>query len=104
MRRFILEMIPWNGNGEPIRHELEEVLLEDGFDPFAWIDQPDKRYELHAHSHDEMIWVIRGSMRFKVGDRRFDLGPGDKLALPRGHQHEASVGADGCEYLVGQRR
>ena len=104
MRRVILEKVPWDGKETPIRHELEEALLEDGFDPFAWVDEPGKRYELHAHDHDESIWVIRGSMAFEVGGSSFELGPGDRLMLPRGQQHEASAGSEGCEYLVGQRR
>lgn len=104
MRRVTLAKIPWNGDGEPVRSKLEETLLEDGFDPFAWVDEPGKRYESHAHTHDESIWVIRGSMRFRVGDQLLELGPGDRLILPRGHQHEALAGPEGCEYLVGQRR
>lgn len=104
MRRFSLAKIPWNGDGQPVRHQLEETLLEDGFDPFAWVDEPGKSYELHSHTHDESIWVIRGSMMFKVSGTTFDLGPGDRLMLPRGSPHEAKAGPEGCEYLVGQRR
>jgi len=104
MRRITLAKVPWNGDGEPVRSRLEEVLLEDGFDPFAWVDEPGKSYGAHAHEHDESIWILRGSMQFRVGERLFDLGPGDRLMLPRGSQHEAKAGPDGCEYLVGQRR
>ncbi|HEY3175358.1 MAG TPA: cupin domain-containing protein [Candidatus Polarisedimenticolia bacterium] len=103
MRRFTLAKIPWNGDGPPVRSKLEESLLEDGFDPFAWVDEPGKRYDLHTHAHDESIWVIQGTMRFSVGAQVFDLGPGDRLMLPRGSQHEAQAGSEGCEYLVGQR-
>lgn len=40
--RFTLAKIPWNGDGEPVRHKLEETLLEEGFEPFAWVDEPGK--------------------------------------------------------------
>lgn len=103
MRRFALAKIPWNGDGAPVRSKLEESLLEDGFDPFAWVDEPGKRYEMHSHPHDESIWVIQGKMTFHVGGQVFDLGPGDRLMLPRASQHEAVAGPEGCEYLVGQR-
>jgi len=104
MRRFTLAKIPWEGESEPVRSQLEESLLEEGFDPFAWVDEPGKRYETHAHEHDEMIWILQGAMQFRVAGRVFDLGPGDRLTLPRGSQHEAQAGPEGCEYLVGQRR
>lgn len=104
MRRFTLSRIPWNGDGVPIRSKLEESLLEEGFDPFAWVDEPGKTYESHSHSHDETIWILRGTMQFKIGGQIFDLEPGDRLTLPRGSQHAAKAGPEGCEYLVGQRR
>jgi quercetin dioxygenase-like cupin family protein len=104
MRRITLTKVPWDGDGQPVRSRLEEVLLEDGFDPFAWVDEPGKLYSAHTHEHDESIWIIRGSMQFRVGDKMFDLRPGDRLLLPRGSQHEAKAGPDGCEYLVGQKR
>jgi len=104
MRRFTLAKIPWEGDSEPVRSQLEESLLEEGFDPFAWVDEPGKRYETHAHEHDETIWILQGAMQFHVAGRVFDLGPGDRLTLPRGSQHEAQAGPEGCEYLVGQRR
>jgi len=104
MRKFTLAKIPWDGDEQPVRSKLEESLLEDGFDPFAWVDEPGKRYEPHVHSHDETIWILHGAMQFKVGSQTFDLGPGDRLTLPRGSQHEAKAGPQGCEYLVGQKR
>lgn len=104
MRRVTLAKIPWDGEGDPVRSRLEESLLEDGYDPFAWVDEPGKRYEPHTHSHDESIWIIRGSMTFQIGGQAYDLGPGDRLILPRGSEHEATAGPEGCEYLIGQRR
>jgi len=104
MRRITLQMIPWNGDGEPVRSQLEETLLEEGFDPFAWMDEPGKRYEPHSHAHDESIWIIRGSMQFEIGGKSYSLSPGDRLMLPRATQHEAMAGPEGCEYLVGQKR
>ena len=104
MRRITLSMIPWDGDEAPVRSELEVLLLEDGFDPFAWVDEPGKKYDSHMHEHDESIWIVRGSMDFDVGKQRFQLKPGDRLTLPRGQKHAAVAGPEGCEYLIGQRR
>jgi len=104
MRRINLSMIPWEGDEAPVRSELEVLLLEDGFDPFAWVDEPGKKYDSHMHEHDESIWIVRGSMDFDVGSQRFQLKAGDRLTLPRGQKHAAVAGPEGCEYLIGQKR
>jgi len=102
MRRITLTLIPWNEDEAPVRSRLEETLLEEGFEPFAWVDEPGKKYGTHSHPHDESIWVLRGDMTFSVEGRSYHLRPGDRLMLPRHAKHEAVAGPEGCEYLVGQ--
>ena len=48
--------------------------------------------------------MVRGSMVFRVGDREYPLGPGDRLLLPANVVHGAIAGPDGATYLIGQRR
>lgn len=42
----------------------------------------------HVHQHeDELYYVLEGEHEFDCGDRRFRLGPGDLVFLPRGIPH-----------------
>ncbi len=97
-----LERIPWPGG--PVDEEaLRERLVEEGFDPFRWHDVPGATYEPHSHAHDESLWVIDGEITFRIGDRDYRLGPGDRLMLPAGTIHTAHVGNSGATYWIGQR-
>ena len=57
---------------------------------------------LHVHEHeDELFHILEGEHVFACGDDRFDVGPGDFLALPRGvpHAHRRAVAGAG-RFLV----
>jgi uncharacterized protein YjlB len=57
---------------------------------------------LHLHEHeDELFHILEGEHVFDCGSERFDVGPGDFLALPRGvpHAHRRSVAGAG-RFLV----
>jgi quercetin dioxygenase-like cupin family protein len=47
--------------------------------------------------------VVRGAIRFEIGGRSHELGPGDRLMLPGGTVHAALAGPDGATYLIGRR-
>ena len=47
----------------------------------------------HAHPHEQIVYVLGGTMRFFVGDEEVTVGPGDMLVVPPGVEHYAeSVG------------
>lgn len=57
---------------------------------------------LHVHQHeDELFHILEGEHVFECGGNRFDVGPGDFLALPRGvpHAHRRVVPGAG-RFLV----
>lgn len=42
----------------------------------------------HSHSHnEECVYVLEGTLRYRVGDTTRDLGPGDSMFTPRGTVH-----------------
>jgi quercetin dioxygenase-like cupin family protein len=45
----------------------------------------------HSHPHEQMVYVIRGRLRFVCGDRIFEAGPGDSFIVPGGMEHEAAA-------------
>ena len=82
-------------------HQLLERLRAEGLDPGAWSNGPGERYAPHAHAYDKVIVVASGSIVFDLTARgeRFDLGTGDRLELPAGVEHDATVGSDGVACL-----
>src|ERR1044072_4912072 len=55
----------------------------------------------HRHSHqDELVTVVRGHIRARVGDDERECGPGESLLLPRGVWHDFWVVGDAPAAVV----
>ena len=81
--------------------DAAQRLRAERLDPTSWSNGPDDRYSAHQHGYDKVIVVERGSIQFGLpatGDA-FDLEPGDRLELPVGTGHDATVGAAGVTCL-----
>ena len=50
----------------------------------------------HAHENEQLGFVLQGSMDFRVGDERRELGPGETWTIPPNTPHEAVAGQDGA--------
>lgn len=98
-----LEVLRWQGDGEPAEAALRASLEAEGYEVFSWSDSPGTTYSPHTHHHDESIWLFRGEMTFGVGGDEYPLRAGDRLMLPTGTVHTAVAGGSGAAYLVGQR-
>ena len=72
-------------------------LRAEGLDPAPWSNGPGDRYGAHDHGYDKVIAVESGSITFGLPDdgRSVDLDAGDRLELPAGTRHDASVGSPG---------
>ena len=49
----------------------------------------------HEHDAEELLWVVCGSARLRLGQEEVALGPGASVRIPRGAPHAALVGAEG---------
>jgi uncharacterized protein YjlB len=76
-------------------------LRAEGLDPGAWSNGPGDRYAAHEHAYDKVLVCERGSIRFGLPDRgeAVDLRAGDRLDLPAGTRHDATVGGAGVTCL-----
>ena len=99
-----LELISWDRPDPPEADVLRKRLESEGFDVFIWSDPPRRTYEPHTHEHDECLWVTRGDIMFRINEKDYTLGLGDRLMLPAGTVHAAQAGPGGASYLIGQRR
>lgn len=41
----------------------------------------------HAHPHTQVSYLVRGKLRFTIGNEAVDLGPGDTALVPPGTPH-----------------
>ena len=84
---------------------LEERLREEGLDPAAWSNGPGDRYAAHEHGYDKVIVVADGSITFGLPARGegASLAEGDRLELPAGTSHDATVGPAGVTCLEAHR-
>jgi quercetin dioxygenase-like cupin family protein len=43
----------------------------------------------HKHPHEQIFWMLKGKMEFRLGNERRICGPGDVAVIPGGVEHEA---------------
>ena len=95
----------WTGGTPPSEQEAEARLGQEGYESFVWNDVPGAAYPRHRHDYDECLWIIRGEITFTIDGQEHHLKAGDRLYLPAGIPHTASVPPQrGVTYLVGQLR
>ena len=83
------------------------TFLADGDDTegrFALIETVGRQgLEVPPHTHereDEAYYVVEGEMRFLVGGRPFEVGPGDFVYLPREIEHSWKIESPTAKTLV----
>jgi quercetin dioxygenase-like cupin family protein len=81
--------------------DAAERLRAEGLDPSSWSNGPGDRYGAHEHGYDKVIVVAAGSITFGLpgAGRSVGLATGDRLELPAGTSHDATVGRDGVTCL-----
>lgn len=63
-------------------------------------EPPGHEAPLHVHHReDEAFYILEGSARIHVGDKSFEVGPGDYAFGPREIPHRYSIGDKGCRML-----
>jgi uncharacterized cupin superfamily protein len=56
----------------------------------------------HTHDHtDEWVYILTGRAEVRVGDARFEVGPGDFIAHPSGSAPHMMAPSSELEYLMG---
>ena len=61
--------------------------------------EPGAIAEEHSHEHEQLGIVLRGSIRFRVGEEERELGPGETWEIPSNMVHRAEAGPDGATVL-----
>lgn len=84
--------------GSSSRAEALATFTQEGCSaPRSWGNGPDDVYGTHEHAQDKVLFCLAGSIVFHLADGDVGLRAGDRLDLPAGTRHGATVGPDGCE-------
>lgn len=81
--------------------ELLARLRQQGLGPSVWTNGPAHIYAAHSHPYDKVLVATSGSITFHLVDMAQDvqLETGERLDLPAGTTHAATVGPTGVTCL-----
>ncbi len=48
----------------------------------------------HRHPNEQIFWMLKGKMEFRLGNEKRTCGPGDVGVIPAGVEHEAWFSED----------
>ncbi|MDD3662415.1 MAG: alpha/beta hydrolase [Candidatus Pacebacteria bacterium] len=68
---------------------------------YEWNDEPNTKYDEHEHKGKVSFYVIEGSVAFTSGINQI-VSQYQRIDVPVGVKHAATVGSEGCRYIVGQ--
>jgi len=91
------QITPWLESAPPTESRLRKLCAEEGLSPYPWSNGPHDVYSAHTHSYDKVIYVVRGSITFGLPElgQQLAMNAGDRLDLPAGTVHNATVGSQG---------
>ncbi len=95
----------WPHGSPPTREQLEVLLAAEGLAPHWWSNGPGDQYETHDHTYHKVLYCLGGTITFVLPPtgERLTLAAGDRLDLPAGWPHRASVGPQGVTCVEGWR-
>src|SRR5438445_13827944 len=44
--------------------------------------------EPHSHANEQIVWLLKGKMEFRLGSEQRVCGPGDVVVIPGGTEHD----------------
>lgn len=81
----------------PLREGITARFIAGGRMMFSFVHlAPGATMPEHAHPHEQLGYLIEGTMRLKIGAEERLLQPGEAYAIPGGVSHEATGGPEGC--------
>jgi quercetin dioxygenase-like cupin family protein len=86
------------------RAEIERRMRAEGLDQLrSWANAPGDRYGWHRHDYHKVLYCLSGGITFHTPEGDIALGAGDRLDLPPGTDHAATVGPAGVACLEAPR-
>lgn len=106
-----MQVIRWQDPVPPQEQELHRRMRQAGLSPYTWSNGPGDYYAPHMHSYEQVLYCVRGSIRFILHDYLdaagepvvVDLAPGDCMILPPAMCHSARIGTQGVTCMEAPR-
>lgn len=83
--------------------DVAAAFAAEGLSPHTWSNEPGHVHGEHDHPFHKVLFCVRGSITFHTAAGDVALGPGDRLDLPAGTPHRATVGPDGVTCMEAAR-
>ncbi len=83
--------------------DIRGVFESEGLEPTSWSNRPGYRYDWHDHPYHKVLYCLTGSITFHTEAGDTGLSAGDRLDLPPGTRHAATVGPGGVTCLEAAR-
>lgn len=77
------------------RENAAVAFAAEGLEPNIWSNGPGVEYAAHQHPQHKVLYCVEGSIVFHTGSGELALEPGDRIDLPAGTVHTATVGPNG---------
>ena len=83
--------------GSVTRDEASAIFAREGCsEPRPWGSAPGDRFGRHEHRRAKVLFCLEGSIVFHTDGGDVALDAGDRLDLPAGTPHAATVCSVGC--------
>lgn len=80
-----------------------KAFAAEGLTPHTWSNEAGYRYGEHSHDFHKVLICVQGSIAFHTPNGDVVLQPGDRLDLPPGTKHSATVGEAGVTCMEAPR-
>jgi len=80
-----LEKLPW----ERINDKIERRVLAGKHGMIVWWKiKAGAHAGAHQHPHEQIVWMLKGKMDFRIGNERRSMVAGDVAVIPGNTEHE----------------
>lgn len=86
------------------REIAEAGFASEGLTPETWSNQGGFAYAEHSHPYHKVLYCVDGAITFHTASGDIEMRPGDRLDLPPGIPHSATVGPQGVTCMEAPRR
>src|SRR5712671_4658193 len=86
-----LEKLPW----ERINDKIERRVLAGKHGMIVWWKvKAGAHAGAHQHPHEQIVWMLKGKMDFRIGNERHSMIAGDVAVIPGDIEHEGFFSED----------